>query len=679
MALRGIEKLGADPAVQVIVTDSQGALEAAARLFPQLHAVLANGAAGDDWLVLTGRRVVLMLSAGQDDAARALAALLAPFALEVKLVLPEPERAAGWSLASEPAWDNYLAGSWARSRGQIFKAPASAQPDISDVSDRIPAPQGAEAVTPGHAEPSPPSYEGSPDQSPAVAGTAQTQQEPPPDDVPPVGSLTPPGGRRRRKRPDLSLVDGNLARAPDPDDEPLPADLSEDSFGDDFAAQHGNDWRCVRAWGQWLHWDSEAWLEDRDDSRFQPMRELYRYALQRPIAQQLTLASRQKLGKQGSIYSSMRLAGTDARIRSTPELWDADPFMLGVAGGVVDLRAGKLVESAREQFITMRSPVAPAAGKPATWLKMLNYWLGGDEDVIGFLRRYLGYCLTGDGREQCMMFFYGPAQSGKGTILRAISYVLGSVPPPSAAKTRSYHYEAPIATFLESRNDRHTTELAAMHQKRLITSEEPAAGAKWDEAKIKWMTGGQFITARYMRGDNFSFAMTGKIIVAANHRPRLSTTDASIRRRMHVLPFEHPVADEDRDNALDARLRAESPQILAWLIEACLEWQQCGLGLPEKIATATDTYLQAEDIIAQWIDEACERGRDAGSAELYGSYCKWAEEHGEKVWSRRAWANALVERGFQTRKGTAGVRMFVGLAPALRPSDTQEQPQYYDR
>ena len=646
MALAGADQLGADLAVQVIITDSQEALEAARRLFPALHSVYLNGDAGDID-IFAGRKIVLMPTAGREQPARALADVLVRIAAEVKICPPEADRAPGWSIAAEAEWTSAEAGPWAVKVREIIE---------------FPAPQGGDDESPARAEPPSSSSGRSPDQSPAAL-------EPPQDDAPPLGTLTPPPGRKRRKRPDLSLVDGNLARDPDPEDEPLPAELSEDAFADDFAAHHGENWRCVKAWGQWLNWDGEAWLEDRDDRRFQPMRELYRYALQRPIARSLTLASRQKLGKQGSMYSSVRLAGTDERVRSTPELWDADPFMLGVANGVVDLRAGKLIESAREQFITMRSPVAPASGTPSTWLKMLNYWLGEDQDVIAFLRRFLGYCLTGDGREQCMAFFYGPAQSGKGTILRTISYILGSVPPPAAAKFRSYHYEAPIATFLESRNDRHSTELAAMHQKRLITSEEPAAGAKWDEAKIKWMTGGQFITARYMRGDNFSFAMTGKIIVAANHRPRLATTDTSIRRRMHVIPFEHPVADEDRDNALDARLREEAPQILNWLIEACLEWQQCGLGLPEKIAMATDTYLQAEDIIAQWIDEACERGTgDSASSALYTSYCKWAEEQGEKVWSRRAWANALTERGFQTRKGGQGLRMFVGISPKLGPA-----------
>jgi len=457
-----------------------------------------------------------------------------------------------------------------------------------------------------------------------------------------------------------------MALAPESDAASEPIPLSENDFAHRFADVHGENWRCVKAWGKWFNWDGEAWAEDRTDSRVEPMRELFTEAQHEVEARTLTPSSKRALlGRKTPIYSALILAGTDKRIRAEPEIWDADPWALGVPGGVVDLQTGKLVESAREQHVTMRCSIAPERGEPVEWLKALRFWQGGDEDVIAFLRRYLGYALCGDSREQCMAFFYGPAQSGKGTILRAISGILGSLHDGTANKFRSYHYEAPISTFMESRNDRHTTELAAFYKKRLITSEEPGAGAKWDEGKLKWITGGSQITARFISQDNFSFTMTGKIIVAANHRPRLATTDKAIRRRMMVVPFEHPVADEDRDNQLDAKLRAEWPQILHWLIEGCLEWQQCGLGLPERIADCTDQYLELEDTLGAWLDECCERDEDTDGATLYGNYAKWCEKQGDNAWSRRSWTNALLERGFLTRRGTAGVRMIRGLS--LKP------------
>lgn len=472
----------------------------------------------------------------------------------------------------------------------------------------------------------------------------------------------PQSQHRKRSKPHLAAVDGTAALQPQPEPESTPIPLTENSFARHFAERHGKNWRCVKAWGKWFLWDGEAWAEDRTDSRVEPMRALFEEAQDWPEARDLTPSSKRAIfGRQVPMYSALRLAGTDASIRAAPEIWDADPWALGVPGGVMDLSTGKMVESAREQHVTMRCAVAPERGVPALWLKTLAQSFGDNQDVIGFLRRYLGYALTGDSREQCMAFFYGPAQSGKGTIMRAVSGILGS----TDNRFRSYHYEAPISTFMEQRGDRHTTELAAFYKKRLITSEEPGAGAKWDEGKLKWITGGSQITARFIAQDNFSFAMTGKIIVAANHRPRLATTDKAIRRRMMVIPFEHPVADEDRDNALDEKLRIEWPQILHWMIEGCIEWQQCGLGLPEVIADSTDKYLEAEDTLGAWLDECCDRDHDTDGATLYKSYADWCDKNGDNAWSRRAWSNALVERGFTTRKGTAGVRMIRGLSLKL--------------
>lgn len=486
----------------------------------------------------------------------------------------------------------------------------------------------------------------------------QDHGEPPPYDFPPEATLSE---RPKRRRPQLAVVDGSLALQPEAEAASDPIPLSENDFAKHFADIHGDNWRCVKAWGKWFNWDGEAWTEDRTDSRVEPMRTIFQEAQNWVGASELTpSAKRAVFGRQVPMYAALRLAGTDKKIRAEPEIWDADPWALGVPGGVVDLKSGKLVEAARDQHVTMRCSVAPERGKPELWLRLLRQWLGDDEDVAGFLRRYLGYALTGDGREQCMVFFYGKAQSGKGTILRAIQGIMGT-DDQSSRKFRSYHYEAPISTFMESRNDRHTTELAAFYKKRLITSEEPNAGAKWDEGKLKWITGGSQITARFIGQDNFSFSMTGKIIVAANHRPRLSTTDKAIRRRMLVIPFEHPVSDEDRDNNLDAKLRAEWPRILHWLIEGCLEWQQSGLGLPERISTSTDQYLESEDTLGAWLDECCDRERDTDGAVLYRNYAGWCVKNGDSAWSRRAWANALIERGYQPRKGTAGARMIRGL------------------
>lgn len=512
------------------------------------------------------------------------------------------------------------------------------------------------------------SWEGSPDDFIAWAKARTKPYEPPqepapempPVEFPPEATSERPAARKRH----LYAVDGNAALAPE--ELPVAAEpLSEDAFADEFAARYKDDWRHVEAWGRWFYWNDAGWVEDRESRRITPMRDLVREVLAGPDAARLTPDGKRKISRMATYGNSIRLAGTHQRISTTPEQWDADPFLLGVPGGVIDLKTGQVLQSSREQCISMRCSVVPQPGTPTLWLKMLGYWLGGDEDVIGFLRRFLGYALTGDNREQCMAFFYGPAQAGKGTILRTIAGIMGST-QGGFSPFRSYHYEAPIATFLESKNERHSTELAALYGKRLITSEEPSAGAKWDEGRIKWITGGSQITARFMARDNFSFTMTGKIIVAANHRPRLGTTDKAIKRRMHVVPFEHPIADEDRDNDLDRKLREEWPRILDWMIQGCMEWQTCGLGLPEKIEISTENYLESEDTLGAWLDECCERKGSTEGKALYEIYRMWCDRNGEHALTRRGWGNALEERGFgASRRGTGGVRMVDGLQAKL--------------
>jgi putative DNA primase/helicase len=641
--LYGLDRLHRLSGAPVLVVEGEKAADAAQALLGQYVVVTWPGGAKAwkhaDWNSLRGRRVDLWPD-NDPPGVEAMDSLRA--------ILSDKRGLACWGKSIDPAGmsEGFDAADWPGTADDLI---AWLRKRATEYPNTEPQAEGG-AVPPLSAAP-----------SPAAPVPPEDSPEPPPAEFPPEATVAAKPPKKTRQRPRLAAVDGNNALAPDAEPAPAPVPLSEDAFATYFAEQHGENWRCVRAWGKWFNWDGEAWAEDRTDCRVEPMREIFQSAQYWPEASELNPSQRRGIfGRKVPMYSALILAGTDKRIRAEPEIWDADPWAMGVPGGVIDLKTGKLMASAREQHLTMRCSVAPAAGKPALWLRMLDQWMGSDPDVIGFLRRYLGYALTGDSREQCMMFFYGKAQAGKGTIMRAISGIMGS--GQDGGKFRSYHYEAPISTFMESRSDRHTTELAAFYKKRLITSEEPAAGAKWDEGKLKWITGGSQITARFIAQDNFSFTMSGKIIVAANHRPRLATTDKAIRRRMLVVPFEHPVADEDRDNLLDAKLREEWPQILAWLIEGCLEWQQAGLGMPERIASSTDQYLESEDTIGAWLEECTDRDRDTEGALLYKSYSAWCDRNGDNPFSRRGWANALVERGFETRKGAGGVRMIRGLS-----------------
>jgi putative DNA primase/helicase len=169
-----------------------------------------------------------------------------------------------------------------------------------------------------------------------------------------------------------------------------------------------------------------------------------------------------------------------------------------------------------------------------------------------------------------------------------------------------YHRTAPIETFTASNSDRHPTDLAGLRGARLVSASETEEGRLWAESRIKQLTGGDMISARFMRQDFFDFLPAFKLFITGNHKPSLRSVDEAIRRRFHLIPFAVTIPPEERDPDLKVKLEAEWPGILAWLIQGCLSWQASGLRPPQAVQEATAAYLEAEDAIAAWIEERCE-------------------------------------------------------------------------
>jgi putative DNA primase/helicase len=225
-----------------------------------------------------------------------------------------------------------------------------------------------------------------------------------------------------------------------------------------------------------------------------------------------------------------------------------------------------------------------------------------------------------------------------------------------------YHKTAAIDTFTASATERHPTELAGLRGARIVTSVETEEGRRWAEAKIKNLTGGDKISARFMRQDFFEFIPQFKLIVAGNHKPGLRSVDEAIRRRFHLIPFAVTIPADQRDLALSDKLKAEWGGILAWMIEGCLAWQRQGLAPPSAVTEATAAYLEAEDALGNWIEETCFRGPEAFETrnKLFASWSAWADRAQEPPGTRKAFITALENRGFLPRKRN-GERGFVGL------------------
>ncbi|WP_373503766.1 phage/plasmid primase, P4 family [Aestuariivirga sp.] len=250
-----------------------------------------------------------------------------------------------------------------------------------------------------------------------------------------------------------------------------------------------------------------------------------------------------------------------------------------------------------------------------------------------------------DTSAHALFFLYGLGANGKSVFIDTLAGVLGD-----------YHKTAPIETFTASSGDRHPTDLAGLRGARLVTATETEEGRRWAEAKIKQLTGGDKISARFMRQDFFEYVPQFKLLVAGNHKPGLRSVDEAIRRRFHLLPFTVTIPAEERDLHLKDKLKAEWPGILSWAVQGCLDWQRVGLNPPEAVKQATAAYLEAEDATAAWLDDCCIVDPQAweSSADLFSSWKTWAEKAGEPIGSSKSFVAKLETRGFRENRKRHG-------------------------
>jgi putative DNA primase/helicase len=226
-----------------------------------------------------------------------------------------------------------------------------------------------------------------------------------------------------------------------------------------------------------------------------------------------------------------------------------------------------------------------------------------------------------------------------------------------------------IDTFTVTNSPSHPTDLAGLRGARLVTTIETEEGRRWSEAKIKALTGGDEISARFMRQDFFSFTPTFKLMIVGNHKPRIRTVDEAMRRRIQMIPFNVTIEKDKRDPELAKKLKAEWTAILHWMVEGCLIWQQDGLNPPAAVIDATNQYLEAEDTVAGWVTEKCDLGKDkrAASALLFASFKEWADKNGEFAGTQRALIDKLLLRSSIEKSPDTHMRGLQGIGLKLEP------------
>jgi len=396
-------------------------------------------------------------------------------------------------------------------------------------------------------------------------GYSKKSEEPPPAE---------PKARASQKQSSASPLDG--------------FDLTEDGIALAFTAEHQDLLRFDHTRGAWFQWTGRAWRQDETKLAFSWSRRICRRLAKQAGTEGKVLAI---MAKAATAASVERFAQSDPALAVTSAIWDRDPFLLGTPGGTLDLRTGELREPASDDHITKLTAVAPALMPECPmWLAFLDQATDGDNGLIRFLRQWCGYCLTGDTREHALLFGYGSGGNGKGVFLNTVSRIMGD-----------YARNAAMDTFTASATDKHPTDLAMLRGARLVTASETEEGRAWAEARIKALTGGDTITARFMRQDFFEYVPHFKLTIIGNHKPVLKNVDDAAKRRFNVVPFVHKPAKPDLQ--LEHKLKAEWPAILRWMIKGCLDWQLHGLVRPDVVKNSTAEYFSEQDTVSQWVSD----------------------------------------------------------------------------
>ncbi len=442
-----------------------------------------------------------------------------------------------------------------------------------------------------------------------------------------------------------------------------------------LVAVHGDDLRWCEAWGRWLAWTGKRWEPDETG-------EVYRRAkktvagIYAEAAEAADDGTRKALATHAMrsesrqrIEALIELAKSEPGIPVKPEQLDADPYLFNCANGTFDLEADEMRDHDRLDLITKMSPVEyDAEARSELFERVLREATGGNEDLAAFLRRWAGYCLTGDTGEEKIAFAHGPAATAKSTLIEALKAAWGD-----------YAATADFEAFLARRDSGGPrNDIARLAGKRLVVSIEVDEGKRLAEGLVKMITGGDTVTARFLYREAFEFVPQFKLTLAANHAPHVRDDDEAMWRRILRVPFENVIPKNKRDPEVKRVLRdpkASGPAILAWAVRGCMEWQREGLGVPKVVEEATEGYREEMDPLRDFIADYCILGKHlwAPAGQLREAYERWAKEAGETVLLKgRKWGERLRSHGCNPDTGTGGLRIWRGIALKSGPDEGPE-------
>jgi P4 family phage/plasmid primase-like protien len=430
-----------------------------------------------------------------------------------------------------------------------------------------------------------------------------------------------------------------------------------------FCDEHSTDMRYVGEQRRWYAWDGRRWAVDETGEVMRWAKETVR-AMQTAARSLPDEEARKKLARHAAgsesaakLNAMVALAQTELDVVARVRDFDTDPLLLNCRNGVLDQRDGQLHDHRREDMCRRLVPVDydPTAKAPL-WDGFLARVLP-DQDVRAFVQRAVGYSITGLTTEEKLLFLHGFGANGKTTFCETVKAVSGD-----------YGQQMPFETLLDKPRSAGSpsSDLARLDGARFVLASESKDGDRFDEQRIKRLTGRDTMTARFLFGNDFEFQPQCTIWVAANHKPVVRGTDDAIWRRFLLVPFEVQIPESERDLNLAERLRAELPGILRWAVDGCLAWQREGLNPPAAVTSATEEYRSDSDVLGQFFEDCCELDVETRTSKtvVYETYKSWCGRVGLVSMSQIAFSRRMRERGLEevrigaeSTRGWGGVRV----------------------
>lgn len=425
-----------------------------------------------------------------------------------------------------------------------------------------------------------------------------------------------------------------------------------------FAADYRETLRFDYNRKRWLVWRGHWWTPDGDQTTVRLAKRAARYRLQAAVhvssdeerSKEVKWATESESLKR--ITAALTLAEAEPLLGDSAD-WDTNPDLVGVANGVLDLRAGELRAGRREDRITMHTniPFDPAATCPR-WEQFLSEIFEGDQELISFVHRALGYSLSGHTSEQCLFLLHGDGANGKSTFVETLRAVLGDLA-----------YNLPFSAFELRGRSPVPNDTAALPGRRFVSAAETNERTRLNEARVKALTGCDRITARLLYKEFFEFRPVAKFWLSFNHKPAVEDESHGFWRRVRLIPFPHRFDQDECDPKLSEKLQAEAPGILAWAARGFQAYLAEGLGMAAAVQAATAQYQEESDALAYFLDECCVVHPDGWATlkDMWEAYTDWAK-HGDWEALDRKQFNGRMERRFEKgRQGHERTRCWFGV------------------